>query len=74
MRTRSVEECIVKNIEGGIRGIKMGTKKPQDMNLNQSFDRLSKINEALCDDLISKYENVLSDYRKKIENSYKKVW
>jgi hypothetical protein len=68
MKTRTVEECIVKNIEGGIRGIKMGTKTPQDVNLLTSFDRLAKINESLCDDLMNKYENVLKDYKRKIEN------
>jgi hypothetical protein len=74
MRVKTVEECIVKNIECGIRNIRMGVKTPQDVNLEHAFDKLNKINDALSEDLMDKYENVVRDYKRKIENSGKKVW
>ena len=40
MRTKSIEEIVVRNIENGIRGIKCGTKKPEDVNVHIQLKKL----------------------------------
>jgi len=67
-----VEELTIKNIEGAIRGIRLGTKKPSDVG-NQVANSLSKLkvyNEAMYDDLMQKYKNVVSDYNKRNSHVY----
>ena len=70
----TIEECYVRKIECGIRSIKLGNKKPEDVQLRKAFDKLRTVNDGLCDDLLTKYDNVMKAYQKKIENTYKKVW
>jgi hypothetical protein len=75
MRTKSIEEIVVRNIENGIRGIKCGTKKPEDVNVPIQLKKLQAINDGLYEDLCDKYYNVLDLYRTKInENKSQKVW
>lgn len=66
----TIEECYVKKIEGGIRSIKLGYKKPEEIELISSFEKLKKINDGLCDDLKIKYDKIVKDY----ENKSKKIW
>lgn len=64
-----MEELLVRKIEAGIRGIRLGTKKPSEVDIDKFFTRLEKINEYLCDDLKMKYDNVKSDYKKKLQSA-----
>jgi hypothetical protein len=68
----SVEELTIKNIEGAIRGIRLGTKKPSDVGnqISNSLDKLKIYNEAMYDDLMQKYKNVVSDYNKRNSHVY----
>jgi len=61
----SLEECYVNKIESGIRSIKLGTKKPEEVKLYQSFESLKKLNDGLYNDLIKKYDNIVKDYKNK---------
>lgn len=61
----SMEDVYIKHIENGIRGIRLGTKTPQEANVTQSFERLKIVNEGMAQDLMSKYKNVVEDYNKK---------
>jgi len=65
MYNRSGEEIYIKNIENGIRGIRLGTKKPEDVAtiVSSNLNRLNKVNEGMFEDLLKKYENVVNDYR-----------
>lgn len=65
---RSCEEIYITNVENGIRGIRLGTKKPEDVApiVSNSLNRLNKINEGLFEDLLRKYENVVNDYHNRI--------
>jgi hypothetical protein len=75
MRTKSIEEIVVRNIENGIRGIKCGTKKPEDVNVVIQLKKLQAINDGLYEDLCDKYYSTLDEYRTKInENKSQKVW
>ena len=70
----SIEEHYIRQIENGIRGIKLGTKTPMTANLSKSFEKLRSSNDGLCDDLLKKYDNVVKNYKRKIENKECKVW
>lgn len=63
----SIEDLLIKNIEGAIRGIRLGTKKPSDVGslVSNSLDKLKVYNEYMHEDLMQKYKNVVSDYNKR---------
>lgn len=60
-----MEELYIKNIENGIRAIRMGIKSPQTANLSSQFTKLRILNEGLAEDLMTKYKNVVSEYNKR---------
>ena len=75
MRTKSIEELYVRNIESGIRGISFGTKKPEDVNVIAQLSKLQSINVGLYDELSTKYYQTLDKYRAKLnQNNPRKVW
>lgn len=67
----TIEETYVKHIENGIRAIKLGSKKPEDVNLESYFKKLKTINDGLCDDLIERYDDIVRKYRINKENIWK---
>lgn len=60
------EDICIKNIEAAIRGIKMGTKKPEDVGgiVNSNLTMLKPLNEGMYDDLLGKYKNVVEANKK----------
>lgn len=64
----SLEDLLINNIENGIRGIRLGTKKPNEVKVGYNLNRLSKINEGMFEDYLNKYKNVLRDYNNKNTN------
>lgn len=56
---------LIRNIEAGIRGIKMGTKIPSNANVGVNLNKLKEINDGLYDDYFQKYKAVLDEYNKK---------
>lgn len=60
-----MEEILIKNIENGIRAIKLGTKTPITANLSGHFSKLKPLNEGLYQDLLKKYGNVVNEFNKK---------
>ena len=65
----ALEDLLIKNIENGIRGIRLGTKNPKDVKVGYNLNRLSKVNEGMFDEYLKKYKNVLKDYHHKNTNS-----
>jgi hypothetical protein len=63
--SRSCEEIYIRNVENGIRGIRLGAKKPEDVAeaVASNLNRLNKVNEGMFEDLLRKYENVVNDYK-----------
>lgn len=71
----TTEELIVKRIEGAMRGLRLGTKKLEDLNMNPLFDKLNKINEFTYKEMETKFEKAVATYRIKLnEEKAKKVW
>jgi hypothetical protein len=57
------EELYVRNIENGIRAIRMGNKSPKDVNVGLHLNKLKLVNLGLHEDLLRKYSNVVKDYK-----------
>lgn len=54
---KSIEDICIRKIEGGIRSIKLGTRKPKDVDkdLEFCFNKLKELNEGMYTDLLSKF-------------------
>lgn len=61
----SAEDLYIKKIEGGIRGIRMGTKTPQEANIGIHLNKLKLVNEGMYDDFMEKYKKAVSEYNRK---------
>lgn len=57
-----MEEILIKQIENGIRAIRIGSKTPKDVQINVQIERLKKMNEGMALELNAKYVNVVRDY------------
>ena len=60
-----MEELLIKQIENGIRAIRLGTKRPQEVDVNDKLERLKKLNEGMANDLNNKYVAVVGDFNKR---------
>ena len=62
-----MEDLYIRKLEGIIRGIRLGTKKPVDVGAEaaDTFGKLKKLNEGMHDDLMGKYKNVVADFNKR---------
>jgi len=65
------EELYIKNIESGIRAIRMGSKKPNDTRAPVSLNKLKEVNVGLYEDYLAKYKRVLADYNSRNQNNSK---
>lgn len=63
--SKSCEDIYIRNIENGIRGIRMGSKKPEEIasSISTNFNRLYAVNLGMYEELINKYQNVVNDYQ-----------
>jgi len=60
-----VEEIYIKNIESGIRALRMGTKTPSETNVGVNLVKLKPLNPGMHDDLIAKYKTALEEYKQR---------
>lgn len=60
-----MEELVIRKIECGIRGIRMGTKNPDEVNVGKYLSKLKEINDGLYDDYLEKYKRVMKMYNQK---------
>jgi hypothetical protein len=58
------EELYVKNIEAGIRAIRLRTKSPKEAGVGYSLNKLKEVNVGLYEDYLAKYKRVVEDYNK----------
>jgi hypothetical protein len=65
------EELYIKNIESGIRAIRMGSKEPNDTRAPVSLNKLKEVNVGLYEDYLAKYKRVLADYNSRNQNNSK---
>ena len=52
-----MEDLLIRKIEGGIRGIKNGTKEPKE--IAPLLNRLKGLNGGMYDELLKSYSNAL---------------
>jgi hypothetical protein len=62
---KTCEEIYVSKVEAGIRGIRLGSKTPNEAQVGLWLNKLKTVNDGLYDDLFQKYKNVLKDYEKR---------
>lgn len=65
---RGIEELSIRKIENGIRGIKLGTKKPDEANVGYFLKKLEPLNVGMYEDYLEKYAKVMKMYNEKKEN------
>lgn len=71
----TTEELIVKRIEGAMRGLRLGTKKLEDLNVHPLLDKLNTLNKFTYKEMDEKFEKAVNDYRNKLDKQKaKKVW
>jgi len=58
----STEDNYIRIIEGAIRGIKMGTKTPEQVDVTAQFNRLKPLNPMMWEDLQEKYKFQVAHY------------
>lgn len=63
-----MEELIKKKIEQGIRGIKLGTKSPEDARVGYFLNRLKEIGSPWYEDYLENYMKVSKLYNEKKNN------
>lgn len=64
-----MERLLIKTIENGIRAVKLGSKRPADIEglVNTSITRLNGINDGMAKDLGDRWNKVLNHYNEKIQ-------
>lgn len=60
-----MQKIYIQKIESGIRGIKLGTKVPEDVDVLSWLEKLKPLNEARYEELMLKYINIMKEYKKK---------
>ena len=60
----SAEDIYIKNIESGIRGLRLRTKTPSESNVGANLNRLKMVNEGMYDEYLAKYKKALNEYNK----------
>lgn len=66
---KTCEEIYIDRIEAGIRGLKMRTKTPEQIDLTDQFRRLKPLNPNMYEDLKEKYEAQVANYNNKSKNN-----
>lgn len=61
----STEELCIRKIESGIRGLKNGSKTPQEANCGFFLNKLQPLNEGMYQELLGKYVQAKNEYDKK---------
>ena len=64
----SAEQIYIKNIESGLRALRLRTKEPSELNVGINLNRLKVINEGMYDDYLEKYKAALAEYNKHNES------
>ena len=59
-----MEQTLIRLIENGIRAVKLGSKTPQEVSVNNHLARLKVINPGMSEDLQKKYVEVVRNLKK----------
>lgn len=58
----TTEEICIKNIENGIRALKLRTKTPSEANVGVNLNKLKGLNLGMYDELLDEYKKALKKY------------
>ena len=58
-----MEELIIKKIESGIRGIRLGTRKPEDVKVGYYLNKLKPLNIGMYEEYMERYGKVYKFYK-----------
>lgn len=73
MKRMTAEELYIRNIESGIRVLKLKTKEPSHTNMIHNLNKLKVVNEGMYSDYLVRYEKALREYYKHNENKELKI-
>lgn len=59
----TTEEIYIKNIENGIRALKLRTKTPQETQVGIFLNKLKGLNIGMYEELLEKYKKALDEYK-----------
>lgn len=65
MAKNTFEDLLITRIENGTRAIRLGNKKPSEVNILPDLDRLKGVNEGMYFELLNKFMNVVKDHNKR---------
>ena len=65
MKVKTVEELTILQVENQLRGLKMGTKKPEEMDVNRWLIKLKPLNIGMYEELQAKYVRILTEVKNK---------
>ena len=60
-----MEKLIIKKLDGGLRGIKFGTKTIEEAKIMYFLDKLQKVNDGLYQDYFENYMKIQSKLKEK---------
>jgi hypothetical protein len=60
----TVEELCIKNIEAGIRALRLRTKTPKEANVGINLNKLKEVNIGMYEEYLAKYKVALEAYKK----------
>ena len=61
----TIEDLIVKKLDGGIRGLKHGTKTVEEAKIMYYLEKLLEVNEGLYEDYFENYMKIKSKLKEK---------
>lgn len=65
---KTCEEIYIDRIEGAIRGLKLKTKTPEQIDVTDQFRRLKPLNPMMYEDLKEKFEAQVKIYNNNKNN------
>ena len=60
----STQEIAIKKIEGGLRGLKFGTKTLHTAEIDKWLDKLRPLNQGMYEELQAKYTEIIKKLQK----------
>lgn len=64
------ERIYITKLENGLRGLRLGTKTPDQIDFKKWHDKLKKVNPALAEDYYEKYSNNIIKVNRKHNKDY----
>ena len=60
------EDSYIKNIENGLRAMRLGTKTPVESKIGYNLNKLKLLNIGMYEDYLKRYKEALEIYKNKL--------